>query len=137
MSRALSPSRAADFMQCPLLYRYRVVDKLPEPPSRAAARGTLVHEVLEQLFDLPAPDRTSAAACSLVPGRWAAMIEKEPGLASLVDAQHAEDPEDRAATQVAEPTSGADADSDGIKREAPGAKPTADSGVEGALRRSP
>ncbi|MGB7449074.1 MAG: PD-(D/E)XK nuclease family protein, partial [Ornithinimicrobium sp.] len=84
MSRALSPSRAADFMQCPLLYRFRVVDKLPEPPSLAAARGTLVHEVLEQLFDLPAGERTSQAACSMVPGRWAAMVEDEPDLAILV-----------------------------------------------------
>ncbi|MGB3686177.1 MAG: PD-(D/E)XK nuclease family protein [Ornithinimicrobium sp.] len=91
MSRALSPSRAADFMQCPLLYRFRVVDKLPEPPSRAAARGTLVHEVLEQIFDLPAPERTPAAACSLVPGRWAAMIDEEPNLAALVEAEDGDD----------------------------------------------
>ena len=55
---ALSPSRAADFMQCPLLYRFRVVDRLPEAPSPAAVRGTVVHAVLERLFDLPAPERT-------------------------------------------------------------------------------
>ena len=41
-------------MTCPLLYRFRVVDRLPEPPSQAATRGTVVHAVLEQLFDLPA-----------------------------------------------------------------------------------
>ncbi len=52
---SLSPSRAADFMTCPLLYRFRVVDRLPEPPSPAAARGTLVHAVLERLFDEPPP----------------------------------------------------------------------------------
>ncbi|NKY41704.1 PD-(D/E)XK nuclease family protein, partial [Cellulomonas septica] len=34
----LSPSRANDFLQCPLLFRFRVVDRLPEPPSAAAAR---------------------------------------------------------------------------------------------------
>ncbi|MFE3491290.1 PD-(D/E)XK nuclease family protein, partial [Streptomyces griseus] len=39
---SLSPSRASDFMQCPLLYRFRVIDKLPEKPSEAATRGTLV-----------------------------------------------------------------------------------------------
>ena len=27
---ALSPSRASDFMTCPLLYRYRTIDRLPE-----------------------------------------------------------------------------------------------------------
>ncbi|MGL5830057.1 MAG: PD-(D/E)XK nuclease family protein, partial [Angustibacter sp.] len=42
---ALSPSRAADFMQCPLRYRLRVIDRIPEPPSAAATRGTLVHWV--------------------------------------------------------------------------------------------
>ena len=41
-------------MTCPLLYRFRVIDKLPEAPSAAAARGTLVHAVLERLFDAPA-----------------------------------------------------------------------------------
>ena len=41
-------------MTCPLLYRFRVIDRLPEAPSPAAARGTLVHAVLERLFDEPA-----------------------------------------------------------------------------------
>ena len=59
---ALSPSRAADFMTCPLLYRFRVLDRLPEPPSPAATRGTLVHAVLERLFDEPASGRTPQAA---------------------------------------------------------------------------
>src|SRR5215471_3525620 len=67
---SLSPSRAADFMACPLLYRFRVIDRLPEPPSPAAARGTLVHAVLERLFDEPAPARTPAAAQSLVEPEW-------------------------------------------------------------------
>src|SRR5262244_143201 len=51
---SLSPSRAADFMVCPLLYRFRVIDRIPELPSPVAARGTVVHAVLERLFDLPA-----------------------------------------------------------------------------------
>ena len=61
MTPALSPSRAADFKQCPLLFRFRTIDKLEGPPSPAAARGTLVHAVLEHLFDLPAAERTPAA----------------------------------------------------------------------------
>jgi putative RecB family exonuclease len=65
MVPALSPSRASDFKQCPLLYRFRTIDKLPSPPSPAAARGTLVHAVLERLFDLPADERTPAAAQAL------------------------------------------------------------------------
>ena len=57
-ARSLSPSRALDFQSCPLLYRFRVLDRLPEPPSPAAVRGTLVHSVLEALYDLPAGQRT-------------------------------------------------------------------------------
>jgi len=33
---SLSPSRASDFKTCPLLYRFRSIDRLPEPPSPAA-----------------------------------------------------------------------------------------------------
>lgn len=63
---SLSPSRAADFMTCPLLYRFRCIDRRPEEPSFAAIRGSLVHRALERLFDLPAPERTFAAAVDLV-----------------------------------------------------------------------
>lgn len=83
LTRALSPSRAGDFMQCPLLYRFRVVDQLPEPPSAAAARGTLVHAVLERIFDLPAAERTLEAAIAMVPTAWTEMLEREPELAEL------------------------------------------------------
>jgi putative RecB family exonuclease len=85
MVAALSPSRASDFMQCPLLYRFRVIDKLPSAPSAAAARGTLVHSVLEKLFDLPAGGRTIEAATALVEPSWLALLEGEPELAELVD----------------------------------------------------
>jgi putative RecB family exonuclease len=72
-------------MQCPLLYRFRVIDKLPSAPSAAAARGTLVHSVLERLFDLPAGGRTIEAATALVEPQWLALLEGEPELAELVD----------------------------------------------------
>jgi putative RecB family exonuclease len=81
--RSLSPSRAADFMSCPLLYRFRVIDRLPEPPSAAAARGTLVHAVLERLFDEPAPGRTPAAARGLLLPQWERLAAEEPELATL------------------------------------------------------
>lgn len=84
MVAALSPSRAADFMQCPLLYRFRVIDRLPEPPSSAAARGTLVHSVLERLFDVPAPERTLEHAASLVGLQWEALLAERPELAELI-----------------------------------------------------
>ena len=80
---SLSPSRAADFKTCPLLYRFRCIDRLPEAPSRAATRGTLVHAVLEELFDLPAPERTLDAARSMVPAAWARVLAEAPEAASL------------------------------------------------------
>jgi len=82
-ARSLSPSRAGDFLTCPLLYRFRVIDRLPEPPSPAAVRGTLVHAVLEHLFDQPAPGRTPQAAHSLVEPEWERLTAEEPELASL------------------------------------------------------
>ena len=66
---ALSPSRAADFKQCPLLYRFRAIDRLPEPSSTAQLRGSVVHAALEQLYALPAPDRVPETAMSLVRAR--------------------------------------------------------------------
>ncbi|MFG2832034.1 RecB family exonuclease [Streptomyces sp. NPDC048434] len=80
---ALSPSRASDFMQCPLLYRFRVIDRLPEKPSAAATRGTVVHAVLERLFDAPAVERTAVEARAMVPGEWEKLLAKRPELAEL------------------------------------------------------
>jgi putative RecB family exonuclease len=87
---ALSPSRAADFKQCPLLYRYRAIDRMPEPPSAAATLGTLVHAVLEDLFALPAASRTEAAALEMVLPRWLGMVQERPELASLHPSDAAE-----------------------------------------------
>jgi putative RecB family exonuclease len=84
MVAALSPSRASDFMTCPLLYRFRVIDKLPSPPTPATARGTLVHAVLERLFDLPAHERTLPAAVALVPEEWKRLATEEPAMLELL-----------------------------------------------------
>ncbi len=80
---ALSPSRAGDFMTCPLLYRFRTIDRLPEEPSPAATRGTLVHQVLEDLFDLPAPGRTPDQAREMLLPTWERLLEAEPLLAEM------------------------------------------------------
>jgi putative RecB family exonuclease len=77
---ALSPSRAGDFKQCPLLYRFRAIDRLPELPSRAQIRGTLVHTVLERLYDLPAPQRSPEAARELVRPVWEELRAELPEL---------------------------------------------------------
>ncbi len=81
--RSLSPSRAADFMTCPLLYRFRVIDRLPEAPSAVAARGTLVHAVLERLFDAPAEGRNPEAARRLIEPEWTKLVDDVPELGGL------------------------------------------------------
>lgn len=85
VSLALSPSRAGDFMRCPLLFRFRALDRLPERPSSAAVRGTLLHAVLERLFDLPAAGRTLAAATELVRPTWDALLADSPELICAID----------------------------------------------------
>jgi RecB family exonuclease len=80
---SLSPSRAADFKTCPLLYRFRTVDRLPEPPSPDAVRGTLVHKVLEDLFDLPAAQRTPERAAEMVEAAWEHVLAVEPEAAEM------------------------------------------------------
>lgn len=94
---ALSPSRASDFTTCPLLYRYRTIDRLPEPSSPAMVKGTLVHSVLEGLFDLPAAERVLPNAIDLLPATWAKLLADEPELlAAVTDGDDATTP-----TQVA------------------------------------
>ena len=68
--RLLGPPAVAVTVACqrlpdlPLMYRFRVIDRLPEPPSAAATRGTVVHAVLERLFDLPATSARSTVPLS-------------------------------------------------------------------------
>lgn len=82
---ALSPSRAADFKQCPLLYRFRAVDRIPETPSRVQVRGTVVHSVLERLFALPPRQREPDVARAMVAPAWHDVLAASPELAALFD----------------------------------------------------
>jgi putative RecB family exonuclease len=58
----LSPSKISAFKHCPLAFRFSVIDGLPEPPSPAASKGTLVHRALELLMLRPPAERTLEAA---------------------------------------------------------------------------
>ena len=59
----------------------------PAPRDRLspdAVRGTLVHKVLEDLFDLPAGDRTPGAGARPAGARrWEQLLEAEPELAEM------------------------------------------------------
>jgi putative RecB family exonuclease len=62
---SLSPSKVSTFKDCALAFRFSAIDRLPEPPSTPAVKGTLVHRALELLFCAPAELRTPerAQAC--------------------------------------------------------------------------
>ena len=80
----LSPSRANDYLNCPLLYRFRSIDKLPEPPSIDAIRGILVHSVLEKLFTYQRTERTyGISEKDLVP-LWNEMKENRADVKELL-----------------------------------------------------
>lgn len=67
----LSPSKITAFTNCPLAFRFSVVERLPEPPTAAALKGTLVHRALELLFsDFPIGQRTKPAAHSSLGRAW-------------------------------------------------------------------
>jgi len=60
---SLTPSKVASFKDCALAFRFSAIDRLPEPPSAPALKGTLVHRVLERLFwELEPGDRSLDAA---------------------------------------------------------------------------
>lgn len=65
------------------MFRLRVVDALPEPPSAAALRGTLVHAVLEKLFDLPPQQRTAPAAVAMLDEQWPTLRDSKPEVSAL------------------------------------------------------
>ena len=67
----LSPSRAGDFKHCPQLFKFRAIDRLPEPTTVYQARGTTAHLALQRLFDLPAAQRNPEVLYDLFRQAWA------------------------------------------------------------------
>lgn len=59
---SLSPSKVSTFKDCALAFRFSAIDKLPEPPSVPAVKGTTVHRALELLFAAEPADRTPELA---------------------------------------------------------------------------
>jgi putative RecB family exonuclease len=66
----LSPSRASDFKICPQLFKFRSIDRLPEPVTTYQARGTTAHLALQRLFDLEAAARTPETLYDLFRQAW-------------------------------------------------------------------
>lgn len=66
----LSPSSAAAFDQCPRRWRFKYIDRQPEPSGQAALVGSFAHLVLEYLCGLPSIHRTPDQAKALAKELW-------------------------------------------------------------------
>jgi putative RecB family exonuclease len=87
---SLSPSRASDFKQCPQLFKFRAIDRLPEPSTVYQARGTTAHLALQRLFDLPADRRTPETLYDLFRTAWSEVrLEEYDELFTSVDEERA------------------------------------------------
>ena len=94
----LSPSKVSAFKDCALAFRFSVIDRLPEPPSAAAVRGTLVHRALEELYCADPCGRTlevalSALADALEKARRSDPEYRQLGLAGEDEAAYLADAE--------------------------------------------
>src|SRR5689334_16141147 len=80
--QTLSPSKVSSFKDCALAFRFSAIDQLPEAPSAAATKGTLVHLALEHLFAREPGDRTLEHALDDLAQATAEMRE-DPDFAGL------------------------------------------------------
>ena len=69
----LSPSSASSYRECARRWKFRYVDRLPDPPGEAAVTGTFAHMVLEKLMQEPVEERTVDRAKELARELWPSM----------------------------------------------------------------
>ncbi len=81
----LSPSGAGLFKQCPTRWKYRYVDRLPDPPGIPALVGTFAHRVLELLLQEPPDDRTPDRAKELAREVWPETVDHADFVALALD----------------------------------------------------
>ena len=79
---SLTPSKVASFKDCALAFKFSTIDRLPEPPSPHATKGTLVHRALELLFCKDAGERTIPVALECLQ-RAQAELREHPDYAGL------------------------------------------------------
>ena len=70
MIKNLSPSRASQFKTCPKQFKFANIDKIKEPTTEVQAKGTTVHQALEDLFDLKADERNTEKLHNLFREAW-------------------------------------------------------------------
>jgi len=79
---SLSPSKVASFKDCALAFRFSNIDRLPQPPSAPATKGTLVHRALELLFCEEPSNRSLETALACLE-RAHAEMQVDPDLMEL------------------------------------------------------
>jgi putative RecB family exonuclease len=91
MPISLSPSSMGTFTTCPLSFRFSYIERLPEPPSAPASKGTLVHLALQHLMWRPPEERTLESALADLDRAVAEVAEDaEFSELELTDEQRAE-----------------------------------------------
>lgn len=65
------------FKHCGLAYKYRYIDRLPQPQTIHTFQGNLVHNVLETLFRLPKKERTYEHAVEFLNNLWTKLQKEE------------------------------------------------------------
>ena len=73
MPKHLSPSSASSYRECARRWKFRYVDRLPDPPGEPAVTGTFAHMVLEKLMQEPVENRTVGRAKTLARELWPKM----------------------------------------------------------------
>ena len=98
---SLTPSKVSSFKDCALAFRFSVIDKLPEPPSLQAFKGTLVHRALELLIWEEEPGaRTPAVAFAKLDRALAELLQDDEGQALGLDQPAIDELADDARTLV-------------------------------------
>jgi putative RecB family exonuclease len=91
LPRTLTPSKVTAFTNCPLAFRLSQIERLPEPPSPHAVKGTLVHTALEGLFWHHASgSRTPAAALAELERAWTELQDDEEFVQLELDGDRAD-----------------------------------------------
>ncbi len=96
----LSPSGAATFEQCPRRWRFRYVDRLPDPPGVDALIGTFAHRVLEHLMQQHPSRRTKDDARRIARATWPEMSASDDYCDLELDDEQARDFRWRAWTAI-------------------------------------
>lgn len=76
-SRILSPSAINLYFQCPRRFYYRYIKKLPVKDSIYALRGSIVHEVLEKIYDINSSELTNVNYKKIIQQKISELFKSE------------------------------------------------------------